>query len=150
MHAPDTQTTDAINSSMIIGKPTLPSFLRTKLRMIGITTPYDFVYYILESRKTGNDLACFYDNWSNLVDYSHADSKKLDEIAVFQDQLLTTLSSFLDTCPLTSFLLHCDIKAIEELPDGLKISYVVDRTQVENTMANVPPFGYIPGTIVGY
>lgn len=150
MHAPDTQTTDVINSSMIIGKPILPSFLRTKLRMIDLPAPYDFIYYILESRKSGNDLACFYDSWSNMVDCSQADSKKLEEISVIQDQLLTTLSGFLDACPMTSFLLHCDIKAIEELPDGLKISYVVDRTQIENTMANAPPFGYIPGTIAGY
>lgn len=136
--------------SVIIPKPRLTPFLRTKLRMIGIHSPYDFIDTILTSRKTGYDLAIYYDTWDNLVDNNKITPQNQAEILGMQDTLLTTLTQFIDFCPLTSFLLHTEIKTIDELPDGLQINYLVDREQIENTHFNQPPEGYVKGTLVGF
>lgn len=138
---------DPLAQSVIIGKPRLRSFLRTKLRMIGIVEPYDLLDSILTSRKTGYDIANYYDTFSNLTSDSLQGTSDHTDV---QEELRELLSSFIDTCPMTSFLLHVQIVSIVELPDGLQIFYLIDREQLENTRFNQPPEGYIPGTIVGY
>lgn len=137
-------------SSIIIGKPKLTPFLRTKLRMVGLYNPYSFIDAILTSRKTGYDIQNYYDTWDNQIDASKITDANRVEIDVIQDQLLTILTNFINSCPLTSYLLHMEIKEIIELPDGLRVDFFVDQEQIDNTRYNQPPEGYVHGTLVGY
>lgn len=143
--------TDKIEKQMIIAKPTLPGFFRTRLRRFGITTPYDFLDSVISSRKTGNDIADFYGAWDNSIDVeSTLDMTKSSELSEAQETLRQTLSDFLDVCPMTSFLMHTEIREIEELPNGLLITYAIDHDQMVHTLSGSLPDGYVPGTFRGY
>lgn len=136
-----------VERQMIISKPVLPGFFRTRLRRFGITSPYDFLDTLISSRKSGNDIADYYGAWDNTIDVeSTLDMTKSSELNEAQETLRQTLSNFLDVCPMTSFLIHTEIREIEELPNGLLITYAADLGQMESTQSGFLPDGYIPGT----
>ena len=136
--------------AIVIGKPILQAFLRTRLRRLGFPNPYDYLAHLIFARKSGQDIAAIYDNWDNNTDLEiMADPIKQNEMQIARDELLTIFNNFLNCCPLTSFLIHTDVIQIDELPDGLVVYYTPDPDQVESTFSGNLPWGYVPGTLMG-
>lgn len=137
---------------IVIPKPQLQAFLRSRLYHLGFTQPYEYLAQIIFARKSGQDIAAFYDTWDNNADHEIlTNEKKHNDMVQARDELLMLFSHFLNCCPLTSFLIHCDILQIDELPDGLMVIYTIDKDQIDSTTVyGNKPYGYVPGTIMGF
>lgn len=147
---PEMMQYDPNAQAMVIGRPLLPAFLRTRLRRLGFDTPYDYLSHLIFARKSGQDIAAFYDNWDNNTDCDILiNPERLEDMIQARDELLFIFNNFLNTCPMTSFLIHTDIYQIDEQPNGLVVYYTIDKDQIDSTQYGNLPWGYVPGTLRG-
>jgi hypothetical protein len=138
--------------SVIIPKPILPAFLRRELRVLGYPDPYMWLNTIIFARKSGQDLAAFYDTWENETDPSiHSNDAIQCRMIDAREKLLQIFTEYLNVSLLTSFLVHLDIMQIEEIEQGLILYYMVDMDQIDSTtLYGNLPYGYLAGTLVGH